>query len=122
MSKGKTRCPKCGKHVSVRASACPACGAEMQPRVAHPTQRGPLDNLDKQALAKRAIVPGLLCTVVFGLLGFGLEGMSSGTLYSFARLLGLTSPALTPVFKALFGAALAVVVASFAILQQESEH
>ena len=118
MTKAKSRCPKCGKHISARAASCPACGAEIHRQVERKSSDRPKDTVAKKALTIKALIIGLLCAAVFGILGFGVENMSSGSLYSVINLLRLNDPTISLIAKALFWLSLPVVVVSFALLQQ----
>ena len=77
-----------------------------------------MDKNAKKANSIKVLVIGLVCVAVFGLLGFGTENMSGGELYSVIVLLGLNSPDIVLVAKALFWLSLAVTVVAFAQLQQ----
>ena len=121
MAKSKIHCPKCHKQVSRQASACPACGAELQPQVERRDHRKPTAAApaERKAMLYKVLIIGVVCAVVFGFLGFGVQNMSGGALYSLIRLLNLNNPGISFGARVLFFISLPAVIIPFALLQQE---
>ena len=118
MAKAKIRCPNCGRNCAQSAATCPACGADLRGRQAPKQVSQTTEDDARKSLLIKVLIVGLALVVIFGVLGFGTENMSGGTLYSVIMMLNLNNSVVLTVAKALFWLSLAAVVVSFAMLQQ----